>query len=219
MEKAFSGGKTGKWPEKRRTGKRANEIECPEKGKGKAPNLKSRARYTAPTAEAARIVAAAETARGAEATKLREPYLAAAMTLKALPRKLVFEYLDKYEFRAYIGGGTYGSVYDAVIPETGERVVIKRCAIDPEEGVSTNQLREVSLLKSTSHSNITKLLDVFFSPDSINLVLEHMDGDLCKYLKRFGPLAEGRLRIFFFQIVQGVDYLHAIGILKEANEK
>ena len=44
MEKAFSGGKTGKWPEKRRTGKRANEIECPEKGKGKAPNLKSRAR-------------------------------------------------------------------------------------------------------------------------------------------------------------------------------
>ena len=45
MEKAFSCGKTGKWPEKRRTGKRANEIECPEKGKGKAPNLKSRARF------------------------------------------------------------------------------------------------------------------------------------------------------------------------------
>ena len=43
LEKAFSCGKTGKWPEKRRTGKRANEIECPEKGKGKAPNLKSRA--------------------------------------------------------------------------------------------------------------------------------------------------------------------------------
>ena len=46
MEKAFSCGKTGKWPERRRTGKRANEIECPEKGKGKAPDLKSRARYT-----------------------------------------------------------------------------------------------------------------------------------------------------------------------------
>ena len=45
MEKAFSCGKTGKWPEKRRTGKRANEIECPEKGKGKAPDPKSRARY------------------------------------------------------------------------------------------------------------------------------------------------------------------------------
>ena len=44
MEKAFSRGKTGKWPEKRRTGKRANEIECPEKGKGKAPDLKSEAR-------------------------------------------------------------------------------------------------------------------------------------------------------------------------------
>ena len=44
MEKAFSCGKTGKWPEKRRTGKRANEIECPEKGKGKAPDLKSEAR-------------------------------------------------------------------------------------------------------------------------------------------------------------------------------
>ena len=43
MEKAFSRGKTGKWPEKRRTGKRANEIECPEKGKGKAPDLKSEA--------------------------------------------------------------------------------------------------------------------------------------------------------------------------------
>ena len=45
LEKAFSRRKTGKWPEKRRTGKRANEIECPEKGKGKAPNLKSRARH------------------------------------------------------------------------------------------------------------------------------------------------------------------------------
>ena len=50
MEKAFSCGKTGKWPEKRRTGKRANEIECPEKGKGKAPDLKSRARFTQPPA-------------------------------------------------------------------------------------------------------------------------------------------------------------------------
>ena len=43
MDKAFSCGKTGKRPEKGRTGKRANEIECPEKGKGKAPDLKSEA--------------------------------------------------------------------------------------------------------------------------------------------------------------------------------
>ena len=35
--------KKRKWPKKSRTGKRANEIECPEKGKGKAPDLKSRA--------------------------------------------------------------------------------------------------------------------------------------------------------------------------------
>ena len=47
MEKAFSRGKKGKRPEKGRTGKRANEIECPEKGKGKAPDLKSEARVGA----------------------------------------------------------------------------------------------------------------------------------------------------------------------------
>jgi len=43
LEKALSLGKTGKRPEKGRTGKRANEIECPEKGKSKAPDLKSEA--------------------------------------------------------------------------------------------------------------------------------------------------------------------------------
>ena len=43
-KKRFPAGKRANGPKKRRTGKRANEIECPEKGKGKAPDLKSEAR-------------------------------------------------------------------------------------------------------------------------------------------------------------------------------
>ena len=47
-KKRFPAGKRANGPKKRRTGKRANEIECPEKGKGTAPDLKSEARAGIP---------------------------------------------------------------------------------------------------------------------------------------------------------------------------
>merc|ERR1719482_1622549 len=155
--------------------------------------------------------------------------LDAARMLPALPRTLVYEYLGlgKYFLDTYIGGGTFGSVYEAVVIETGKRVAVKQCIIDQQyPGVHFHQIwREISILRMPTHENIITLFDCYMSPGSMNLVFELMDGDLRGYLRgyvqRFQEgltseqkgLPEGLLRSMFFQILIGVRHLHAMGVM------
>jgi serine/threonine protein kinase len=148
--------------------------------------------------------------------------LDAARMLPALPRTLVYEYLGlgKYFLDTYIGGGTFGSVYEAVVIETGKRVAVKQCIIDQQyPGVHFHQIwREISILRMPNHENIITLFDCYMSPGSMNLVFELMDGDLRGYLRgyvqRFRKgLPDGRLRSMFLQILQGVGHMHAMGVM------
>jgi serine/threonine protein kinase len=119
--------------------------------------------------------------------------------------------LQDYEIRNWIGEGQYGLVYEGVARATGERVALKRIALDEEEGVPATAIREVASLKSLTHANIVRLLDVLCNPtrSSLTFVFEFMEGDLRQFVKAKQPLEADTIRRIFFQILLGVSFSHA----------
>jgi serine/threonine protein kinase len=123
--------------------------------------------------------------------------------------------LNQYTVIEKLGEGTYGEIFKAICRETGEMVVLKRIHLDyQEDGIPSDTIREISILKDAQHMNIVTLLDVLPSEDRITLVLELMDRDLRYYIsKQRGPMNPDLLRSYSFQLLCGVAYLHSNRIL------
>ncbi|KAL7419039.1 40s ribosomal protein L44e [Cryptotrichosporon argae] len=71
--------------------------------------------------------------------------------------------------------------------------------------------REVKLLQSLDHLNITRMLDVFDDPanESVHMVLELVTGgDLFAYLEKHGALCEPEVQWIAYQLVSALSHLH-----------
>lgn len=128
-----------------------------------------------------------------------------------------------YEEIALIGNGAYGTVYKARdTANEGQMVALKKVRVPlTEEGVPMSTLREISLLKQMEkyeHPNIVRLLDICHGPRLeheqqliLYMVFEHVDQDLATYLERCPApgLSAERIKYMMYQILCGVDFLHA----------
>ena len=113
-----------------------------------------------------------------------------------------------------LGKGSYGSVYKAVVRETGEVVAAKRIALprQDEEGYKAVQ-REISVLQECKHPNVVryhashKLGDRF-----LWIVMEYCAGGSVSDLIRVtdAPLSEDLIRYVCQECLKGVQYLHGI---------
>ena len=75
--------------------------------------------------------------------------------------------------------------------------------------------REIEVLKMCQHENTVRLVDLFESETHYQIVMELMQGnDLFDYMqKRDFRLSELQVKRITHQIVQGVQYLHSLGIV------
>lgn len=65
--------------------------------------------------------------------------------------------LSAYQRIEKLGEGTFGVVYKAQHKATNEIVALKRIRLDSEEeGVPSNAVREISLLKELKHPNVVR---------------------------------------------------------------
>ncbi|PRP79934.1 hypothetical protein PROFUN_05910 [Planoprotostelium fungivorum] len=125
--------------------------------------------------------------------------------------------LDKrYQRLSKLGKGNYAKVYLATDLQTKQQVALKKMVIEQaEEGIPSTALREISLLKELSgHTNVVKLLEVHYSPNSgvIYLIFEHLDQDLREYMNN--RILDARLtKSYFRQIIKGVHFCHSHRIL------
>lgn len=128
---------------------------------------------------------------------------------------------QNYEEIAVIGNGAYGTVYKARdLKNDGQFVAMKRIRIqNTEEGMPMSAIREIALLKQLEnyeHPNVVRLLDVRHTDHTASeirlmLVFEYVDQDLSTYLEGCPPpgLGPDRIRDLMFQLLNGVDFLHA----------
>ncbi|KAI7868843.1 kinase-like domain-containing protein [Spinellus fusiger] len=127
-----------------------------------------------------------------------------------------------YQLGNCIGKGQFGSVYRGLDLTTGEIVAVKRVKIDNGELDQEEMMKEVSLLKVLSHTNVIQYIGFIRTQWHINIVQEYAEnGSLMSTLKAFGSFPEKLVAAFTIKILNGLEYLHANDVvhcdLKAAN--
>lgn len=136
-----------------------------------------------------------------------------------LPSQNIYERqsLQTYTSNKVAGNGTFGVVYQAVIPETNEIVAVKKVLQD-----SRYKNRELEILKELHHPNIVDLRHSFFTPGSspnelyLNLVMEFLPNTLYHYARTFHrsrePMPLLLIKVYAFQLLRSLGCCHSQGI-------
>ena len=124
--------------------------------------------------------------------------------------------IKNYEILRPLGQGAYSTVYHVRHRASGSEYAMK--IVDKKQLSHSNLNRrlknEITLQSSLNHPSIVKLYNSFFDEDLIYLVLELCSGgELYTQIKEEGRLSEDDTKHLCSQIVEGLIYLHSLGIL------
>lgn len=118
-----------------------------------------------------------------------------------------------------IGYGAFGVVWAVTDPRDGKRVALKKMPNVFQNLVSAKRVyREVKMLCFFHHENIVSALDLLQPPhldffQEIYVITELMASDLHKIIVSNQPLTSDHVKIFLYQILRGLKYLHSADIL------
>lgn len=127
---------------------------------------------------------------------------------------LQFGAAQSYVSLEKLGEGAYASVYKGVSRINGQLVALKVIRMKTEEGVPFTAIREASLLKGLKHANIVVLHDIIHTRASLTFVFEYVQTDLAQYMNQHpGGLHSHNVRIFMFQLLRALCYIHSRRIL------
>lgn len=133
--------------------------------------------------------------------------------------KTAWEVRAVYQDLQPVGSGAYGAVCSAVDSRTGNKVAIKKLYRPfQSELFAKRAYRELRLLKHMRHENVIGLLDVFTPDESLDdftdfyLVMPFMGTDLGKLMKH-ETLSEDRIQFLVYQMLKGLKYIHAAGVI------
>ncbi|XP_016303375.1 cyclin-dependent kinase 14-like [Sinocyclocheilus anshuiensis] len=130
------------------------------------------------------------------------------------PTSPKFGKADSYEKLEKLGEGSYATVYKGKSKVNGKLVALKVIRLQEEEGTPFTAIREASLLKGLKHTNIVLLHDIIHTKETLMLVFEYVHTDLCQYMdKHPGGLHPDNIRLFLFQLLRGLSYIHQRYIL------
>uniref|UniRef100_A0A668A936 Mitogen-activated protein kinase n=1 Tax=Myripristis murdjan TaxID=586833 RepID=A0A668A936_9TELE len=118
-----------------------------------------------------------------------------------------------------IGYGAFGVVWSVTDPRDGKRVALKKMPNVFQNLVSCKRVfRELKMLCFFKHENVLSALDILQPPhidyfEEIYVVTELMQSDLHKIIVSPQPLSSDHVKVFLYQILRGLKYLHSAGIL------
>ena len=126
-----------------------------------------------------------------------------------------------------VGTGGSGAVYSAIDVETDQRVALKRLILRDRMNCKA-ALREVKALKTLEHENVVKLTKVvdsegmpfldgtdehFRGATELYLVEDLIDSDLHQILQSKGKLREDYVKLFLYQLLRGLKYIHSANVV------
>ncbi|XP_073697312.1 serine/threonine-protein kinase Chk2 [Garra rufa] len=130
---------------------------------------------------------------------------------------LPLEFSKKYHIARKIGTGVCGEVKLAIEKETCKKVALKTINKHdfPSIGTATrNAEREIEILKKIDHPCLIKTEDFYQTEDSYYIVLEYVEGgELFGRIKAKKQLEEEIAKLYFYQMLKAVEYLHNNGII------
>eukprot|EP00605_Chrysophyceae_sp_TOSAG23-4_P002104 GSChrysophyteH1.ASY1.ANO1.2330.1 assembled CDS len=124
---------------------------------------------------------------------------------------------DKYLLEKEIGSGSFGDVYKVRDLNTKTCYAMKRLnrALVPRTSIGADISGEMEIMKRLKNDYVVQLFEVIDDPSTrkLYLIQELMDGPLLPDSLQCAPLGAEDCRRYFRDIVCGVHYLHAMGII------
>ena len=122
-----------------------------------------------------------------------------------------------YNATRIAGNGSFGVVYEAVESGTNETVAIKKVFQDKRY-----KNRELQIMKILSHPNIIHLKHHFYTKGDkedeifLNIVMDYFPETAYKILKQYQkdkqPLPLILIKLFSYQLMRALAYIHILGI-------
>ena len=126
------------------------------------------------------------------------------------------DYLDinNYRMKKEIGEGNFGKVKLAEFIPTGEEFAIKVLNKEKIKKKMKNViLRENDIITKLNHINIVFVFNIIDTPENYYIIMEYCKlGELFDYIVKKKRLSEEEASIFFYQLINGVEYMHSKGI-------
>ncbi|CDK27712.1 unnamed protein product [Kuraishia capsulata CBS 1993] len=120
-----------------------------------------------------------------------------------------------YTLDQKVGEGTYAVVYLGKQTLTGRQIAVKQIKTGGfKDGLDMSALREVKYLQELRHENIIELVDVYATPENLNLVLEFLPYDLEMLIRdREVIFTPGDVKSWMLMFLRGLHHCHRNGIL------
>ena len=122
--------------------------------------------------------------------------------------------INNYEFKKDIGEGNFGKVKLGVFKKTGEEFAIKIINKDKIKQKMKNVLfKENEIITKFNHINIVYVFQIIEEKNDIYIIMEYCNrGELFDYIVSHQRLYEDEASVFFYQLINGVDYIHKKGV-------
>lgn len=127
--------------------------------------------------------------------------------------------LSVHEFAQFtkislLGRGAFGKVYKVYHEPSGRIFAMKTIVIKQSENNPDAILKEILIMKNLRHPNIVRLNHYHLNTHELDLVMEFCSGgSLRTIIREKGGLPESRVIQYTRQILNGLSYLHAHGII------
>ncbi|XP_061596302.1 mitogen-activated protein kinase 6 [Cololabis saira] len=136
-----------------------------------------------------------------------------------------FDLGSRYMDLKPLGYGGNGLVFSAVDTDCDKHVAVKKIILTDPQSVK-HALREIKIIRRLDHDNIVKVFETLgpsgrrltedvvslTEVNSVYIVQEYMETDLSQVLER-GALSEGHARLFMYQLLRGLKYIHSANVL------
>ncbi|KAH9482847.1 Serine/threonine-protein kinase srk1 [Psilocybe cubensis] len=129
---------------------------------------------------------------------------------KAKAKMPSYKGLENFRLEDKMGDGAFSNVYRAVDLTSGKKVAIKVVRkYELNSSQRANILKEVQIIRGTSHPSIVKLYSFSESEEYYYLVMELMEGgELFHQIVKLTYFSENLARHVILQVARGIRYLH-----------
>ena len=123
--------------------------------------------------------------------------------------------IGDYIIKKTIGSGTFSTVKLGMHRITLKKVAIK--ILDKNKIESKDDLeriiREMQILTEMNHQNVIKVFKIYEEENNFSIIMEYCEGgELFNYIVKNKRLSEEESAYFFYQIINGIEYIHSKGV-------
>ena len=122
--------------------------------------------------------------------------------------------INDYIFKEDIGQGNFGKVKLAIYKPTNEEFAIKIINKKMIKIKMKNVIfKENEIITKFNHINVIYVYQIIDTPENYYIIMEYCKrGELFDYIVNHQKIEEDEASVFFYQIINGVEYIHNNGI-------